>query len=411
MSLEHSRSSADASGHPADALLLARESERQPTLSIVLPTRNEEAGIAECLTRVKNALAEMGVTGEILVSDSSTDRTPDIAQSMGAHVVTPEEPGYGYAYRYAFARTRGEYVVMGDADTTYDFEAIPRLVDVASDPDVDVALGSRLDGEIRPGAMPWLHQHVGNPLLTRFLNGFYDAGVTDAHSGFRVLTREAVETLDLHADGMEFASEMIMDAATKGLAIEEVPITYHERTGEATLDTFRDGWRHVKFMLVNAPGYLFSVPGALMGLAGLTLMVLGFFELSVSGQPFGIHSLIAGSLATLVGYQVGSFGILSDLAADPIRSPDDPVTRWLQAEFTLERGMAIGFAFLGAGTALAATLVWNWYQSGFEALPLVSADIVAFTLIVVGIQTLFTAFFASILSETDTGARTVEPEA
>jgi len=382
----------------ATSWLCAADSETQPTISVVMPTLDEEDGIAECITRVKNALAELETPGEIIISDSSTDRTPEIAREMGAIVVEPDGAGYGYAYRYAFERVRGDYIVMGDADTTYDFEAIPRLYEPVRDGTADICMGSRLNGEIRPGSMPTLHQYVGNPALTAFLNMFYDAGVSDAHSGFRVFSRDALAELDLETDGMEFASEMIMDAGAKGLEIEEVPITYHEREGEETLDSFQDGWRHVRFMLINAPGYLFSVPGLVATAIGGVLMLLAGSGLSPGGINFGIHTMIGGSLLTIVGFQVTSLGVFATVASDPIRRPADPLTERLTGSFQLERSAMVGLAVFGGGAAYAVYLASRWVASGFTQLPLVAADIVAFTAIVLGLQIVFSAFFMSTIA-------------
>jgi glycosyltransferase involved in cell wall biosynthesis len=302
---------AETPAHPGDSLLVDRDSDETPVLSVVMPTLNEAGGIAECITRIKNALVELDVTGEIIVSDSSDDRTPAIATEHGAHVVTPDEGGYGYAYQYAFERTRGEYIAIGDADTTYDFEELPKLYALVASGEADMAMGSRLDGEIKRGSMPPLHQYVGNPLLTRFLNVFYDAGVSDAHSGMRVLSREALAALDCTTTGMEYASEMIMEAGASELTIKEAPITYHEREGEATLSSFRDGWRHVRFMLVNAPGYLFSLPGILLGGLGIFIMALIAADVRVNGVLLGTHSMVLGSLFTIVGYQIVTLGVFT----------------------------------------------------------------------------------------------------
>lgn len=239
-------------------LLLPADSEQSPVLSIVMPTLNEEEGIFICIEKIKSAIIELDITAEIIISDSSTDRTPAIAKELDAIVVNPDRMGYGYAYRYAFEQARGEYIVIGDADVTYDFESIPSLLEPARNGDADLVIGSRLNGTIEPGAMPLLHEHVGNPLLTWMLNSLYRTDISDAHSGFRVLTRDALDQLDLSSDGMEFASEMLMQAARENLRVEEVPIVYHERRGDATLHSLRDGWRHVKYMIVNAPEYYFS---------------------------------------------------------------------------------------------------------------------------------------------------------
>jgi hypothetical protein len=335
----------------------------------------------------------------VIISDSSTDQTPEIARSMGAIVVEPNQPGYGYAYRYAFERVRGEYVVIGDADTTYDFEDIPRLLEPVRNGDADICMGSRLDGEIKPGAMPPLHQHVGNPLLTRFLNVFYDAGVSDAHSGFRVFSREALESLDVDSDGMEFASEMIMDAGARDLVIEERPIVYHEREGEATLDSFQDGWRHVRFMLVNAPGYLFSLPGlAMMGLGGL-LMTLCLAGISFGATSFGLHTMVGGSLLTLAGAQIASFGVFATVTSDPIQVPSDPVTNWLIDRVQLEHGATAGLLVFGAGAAYVVLMGARWVASGFTLLPVLMTDIAAMTAVVLGVQLVFSSFFMSSVAE------------
>lgn len=379
--------------------LLAADSEKAPTVSVVLPTMNEEEGITECIDAIREGLRSLGLRGEVIISDSSTDRTAEIAREMGAIVVEPDKKGYGYAYRHAFEYVRGSYVAIGDADTTYDFTELPKLLTPVLEDRADLVLGSRFAGEIKPGAMPRLHRYVGNPLLTRFLNVFYATEVTDAHSGFRVISRDALRELDVTADGMEFASEMIMKAAVAGLRIKEVPITYHERRGNATLDSFRDGWRHLKFMLVNVPGYLFFLPGTSLLVAGIVLLFLGGFGVVVFDQPFGVHSAVAGSLAVVVGYQLVSFGLLTVIGAEPLRPPDDQVTRWIRSQFTPERGLLLGTLLLAAGVTIAGVLLVRWYLSGFEVLPSLEADIVAFTAITLGIQTIFGSFFASVVLE------------
>ncbi|WP_222912803.1 glycosyltransferase [Natrinema sp. SYSU A 869] len=396
--LEQETDHETTSHHEADNLLVGPDSEQMPTLSIVMPTLNEEAGIAECIERAKTAIASLGLTAEIILSDSSTDRTPEIGQEMGAIIYEPDQPGYGYAYRYAFDRARGDYVVMGDADTTYDFEQIPRLLAHLRDEDADMVMGSRLEGEIKPGAMPSLHQYIGNPLLTKFLNAFYGAGVSDAHSGFRIFTKEAYETMGLETTGMEFASEMIMEAGAKDLTIVETPIIYHEREGEETLESFKDGWRHVRFMLVNAPGYLFSAPGLLLCLVGLAVMGLAYTGISVGSVSLGIHSMIAGSLLTIVGYQIGSLGVFAAVTSDPIQKPEDPITERVTGSLSLEHGATAGLAVFGLGGAYAGILVYQWILNGFSTLEFTMGSLVAFTAIIIGLQTVFSSFFLSAVN-------------
>lgn len=382
-----------------DSLLVGEESDVQPAISVVMPTMNEEEGIAECIQRVKNALAEMGVVGEVIISDDSTDRTPEIARKMGAIVVSPDGKGYGYAYRYAFDFVRGEYVVIGDADTTYDFEQIPRLLDPVANGDADMVMGSRLEGDIKPGAMPKLHQYIGNPLLTRFLNVFYGAGVSDAHSGFRIFHKDILDELDLKTTGMEFASEMVMDAGARDLNIEEVPIVYHEREGEATLESFRDGWRHVRFMLVNAPSYLFSIPGLLMSGFGILVMGLAYSGAEIGRATFGVRSMIAGTLLLMVGYQVASMGVFATVASNPIKRPKDAVTNFIVENVSLEEAATAGSVIGLAGAAYAGMSLYQWAASGFTDLPILEANILAFTAIVLGVQTVFGAFFMSAVTD------------
>nr|WP_321576064.1 glycosyltransferase family 2 protein [Halosolutus gelatinilyticus] len=364
-----------------------------------MPTLNEEEGVGECIERAKTAIAELGMRAEIILSDSSTDRTPEIGREMGAVVVEPDGKGYGYAYRYAFDRARGDYIVMGDADTTYDFEQIPRLLEHLREEDADMVMGSRLEGEIKPGAMPPLHQHIGNPLLTKFLNAFYGAGVSDAHSGFRIFTRDAYETMNLQTTGMEFASEMIMEAGAKDLEIVETPIVYHEREGEETLESFKDGWRHVRFMLVNAPGYLFSVPGALLSVFGLAIMAIAASSVTIGGINLGIHSMIAGSLFTIVGYQVASLGVFATVASDPIRKPRDPITERVTESLSLERGATFGLGIFALGGGYASLLVYQWISSGFSSIAFTMGSLAAFTAIVLGFQTVFSSFFLSAVNQ------------
>lgn len=382
----------------AEELILQTDSTHRPTLSIVMPTLNEEEGIEECITRIRAAIEELQLYTEIIVSDSSTDRTPEIAESMGAIVVKPDEQGYGYAYRYGFARCRGDYIAMGDADTTYDFRELPKLFELIQAGDADMAIGSRLNGEIKPGAMPALHQYIGNPLLTRFLNVFYDAGVSDSHSGMRIFTREAWDRMNCKTQGMEFASEMIMEAGARGLKIKERPITYHPREGEATLESFEDGWRHVRFMLLNAPGYLFSAPGAVIGIIGAILLGMAATNVTLGGAAFGDRAIIAGSLMVITGLQVVAYGVYATIASNPIRQPRDPVSAYVTEHMTLEAGVATGVVLSLLGAGYGTWTIIRWVGSEFTILPSIGESMLAFTAIVVGVQAIFGSFFIGTLS-------------
>jgi len=381
-----------------EELLVTLDSDTEPVLSIVLPTLNEEEGIGECLTAIKRALVEIGMPAEVIVSDSSTDRTPEIARDHGARVVEPDREGYGYAYRYGFEYARGDYLVMGDADTTYDFEELPRLLGPVLRDEADLVLGSRFEGEIKPGAMPALHQYVGNPILTKFLNVFYDAGVTDAHSGFRVFSRDVIEEFDFSSDGMEFASEMVMSAAVSDLRIEEVPIVYHEREGEETLDSLRDGWRHVKFMLTNAPGYLFTFPAGGLALLGTLVMAVSIQGGTLSSVYFGNNTMLGGVTLLMLGYQIGSLGLFSEVAADPIRKQSNSIMCWVCENVDLEDGATAGVLLFAIGSLAATYMIAQWITSGYADEPSFTALVVAFATILLGAQTVFYAFFLSMIA-------------
>jgi glycosyltransferase involved in cell wall biosynthesis len=364
-------------------------------VSVVLPSKNERETIGDCIEKIREVLSGNSLDGEIIVADNSEDETPLIARKLGAEVITPDGKGYGYAYRYAFKHLREkhgrypDYIVIGDADDTYDFLEMPRLLEPLRKGEADMVIGSRFKGEIERGAMPWLHRWIGNPILTRFLNLFYKAGVSDAHSGFRAIRGEALERLELRSDGMEFASEMIIEAMRKGLRIMEVPISYHRRRIEdSKLSSFSDGWRHLKFMLIHAPDYLFIYPASIITLIGIILMFLAFLNLYVGYTP-GTHSMIGGSLLAILGYQILFFGAFARML----------MYRGLPRFLTLERGATIGAMVFAAGFIWTLKLLLEWMGSGFKSLPPVEQDIACFTLIVIGLQTFFSSFMLSIIAE------------
>jgi len=358
-------------------------------VSVILPSKDEEETIGVCIDKIKKVFRDYGIDGEIIVADNSEDRTPVIASSMGAKVVTPDGKGYGYAYRYAFDYACGEIIVIGDADDTYDFTEIPKLLEPLERGEADMVIGSRFKGKMEKGAMPWLHRWVGNPVLTWFLNRFYKVGVSDAHSGFRAIRGEALEKLELRMDGMEFASEMIVEAVKKGLRIKEVPISYYRRkNGNSKLSSFSDGWRHLKFMLMFAPNYLFMYPGLFLTLAGLLMMILASLNVYVGFTP-GTHSMIAGSLLTILGYQTLFFWVFAGTFEH----------RSLPKFLTLEKGATIGASVFASGFIWTVKLLLDWMGSGFKSLPPVEQDIACFTLIVIGLQTFFSSFMLSIIAE------------
>jgi len=369
-------------------------------VSVVIPSLNEARTIGKCIEKIKTVFRQYNIDGEIIVADNSDeDDTPQIARSLGAKVVVPDKRGYGYAYLYAFKHVRGKYIVLGDADNTYDFLEMPRLLEPLMKDEADIVIGSRFKGEIKKGAMPWLHRYIGNPILTGFLNLFYKAGVSDAHSGFRAIRRDALEKMRLRSHGMEFASEMIIEAVRRKLRIKEVPITYYPReASKSKLNSFSDGWRHLKFMLIYAPTYLYIIPGLTSCLMGALLMLFGYLRVHIGYTP-GFRSMILGSLLVILGYEVSLLGIFAKIYGAHFDLFDaDKVTKFILEHISLEKGATIGSAIFLAGVIYSLNLVAKWIGGGYASLPLKGEDMIAYTLLVIGLQTIFNSFFLTMLS-------------
>jgi hypothetical protein len=301
------------------------------------------------------------------------------------------------------AAARGDYVVMADADLTYDFADIPRFVEKLR-AGADLVIGDRMDN-IDPGAMPWLHRYIGNPLLTGILNLFFRTGVRDAHCGMRALRREAIPRLGLRTTGMEFASEMVVRAAREHLVIDELPIKYHPRGGESKLSSFRDGWRHLRYLLVHSPIYLFLLPGALMAALGLVLSITVLENLNVFGRQWYLHTQIAGTLLLVVGVQVIAMGLCAQAYATYYLGHHE---RWFDAfrsRLRLEQGLMTGTLIAVAGLAVVAVVVVRWIDLGFGPLAEEKLALAGATLVIIGVQVFFTSFLLSILGLGRTGDR------
>jgi hypothetical protein len=372
------------------------EDQSTPLVSVVIPCLNEADNIEQCVRAARAALERMGVTGEVVVADNdSEDDSAALATRAGARVEHVPRRGYGSAYLAGFAASRGRYIVMADADLTYDFGEIPRFV-AALEEGADMAIGDRMDN-IQPGAMPWLHRYVGNPVLTGLLNLFFRTGIKDAHCGMRALRRDALERLDLRTTGMEFASEMVIRAAKENLQIAEFPIEYHPRGGESKLASFRDGWRHLRFLLVHSPTHLFIVPGALLAGLGMLLMCVVAAGFSFLGRAWGLHALIGGSLLTIVGTQILTLGLCAHAYGTYFMGERDPWFDRMRARFGLEHGLMLGGAFMLAGAIMGAVILATWISHGLGSLADEHLAVVAATLLIVGIQIFFSSFLLSIL--------------
>jgi glycosyltransferase involved in cell wall biosynthesis len=365
-------------------------------VSVVIPCLNEASTIAECVTRAKRVLREHDLPGEVIVADNgSDDGSARTAAKAGARLVHEPRPGYGSAYLAGLSVAQGDFIVMIDADLTYDFEDIPRFVEQLQ-LGGELVMGDRMDN-IKPGAMHWLHRYVGNPVLTGILNLFFRTGVHDAHCGLRAVRRDVLPQLDLRTTGMEFASEMVIRASKEKLKIRQIPIEYHPREGESKLSRFRDGWRHLRFLLVHSPTHLFIVPGAAMAVLGALISITVLAQFDVFGRAWDLHTMIAGSLLMIVGTQVLGLGLCAHAYGTYFMGERD---RWfdrMRAQLKLEHGLVLGGAVIVAGLVLAGVIVAKWIDRGLGALSEERLAILAATLFIVGLQVFFTAFLLSIL--------------
>jgi glycosyltransferase involved in cell wall biosynthesis len=365
-------------------------------VSVVIPCLNEAASIERCVIKATAALEGQGRRGEVIVADNgSEDGSAELARDAGALVVFEPRRGYGSAYIAGFAAARGDYIVMADADLTYDFADIPRFVDEL-DTGADLVIGDRM-GNIQPGAMPWLHRYVGNPLLTGVLNLLFRTGVRDAHCGMRAVRRSALPRLDLRTTGMEFASEMVIRAGKERLGIAEIPIHYHPREGESKLSSFRDGWRHLRFLLVHSPTHLFVIPGLAMALFGLVALLTVLLQVEIFGRAWDLHAMVAGSLLMIVGTQVLGLGLCAHAYGTYFMGERDRWFDQMRARFRLEHGLLLGGTVILAGVVVAAVILGIWINRGFGELSETRLAVLAATLIIVGIQIFFSSFLLSIL--------------
>jgi glycosyltransferase involved in cell wall biosynthesis len=364
-------------------------------VSVVIPCLNEAESIGQCVNSAQRVLDEHGLSGEVVVVDNaSEDGSATLARLAGARVVEEPRRGYGSAYLAGFAAARGDYIVMIDADLTYDFEEIPRFIQEL-DSGAELVMGNRMQS-VDPGAMSLLSR-IGNPLLSGFLNLLFRTPVGDAHCGMRAVRRDVLPELGLQATGMELASEMVIRAARRGLRISELPIALHQREGESKLSPFRDGWRHLRLMLVYHPNFLFLFPGALAGAAGALLMLLVFAHAALFGHVFYIHTLIGGSLLVVVGTQLVGFGLCGRSYAVYQLGDRDELFERLGRRLRLEHGLLLGLGLMAAGVALGAVIVGRWVSHGLGSLAQERVTILAATLIIVGVQVFFTSFLLSLI--------------
>jgi glycosyltransferase involved in cell wall biosynthesis len=372
--------------------------EQIPTLelSIIMPCLNEAETLATCIGKARDYLERHKIAGEVLIADNgSSDGSQEIATNSGARVVPIPERGYGSALRGGIAAAKGQYIIMGDADDSYDFTNLSPFLEKLRQ-GYDLVMGNRFQGGIKPGAMPVLHKHLGNPVLTWLGRLFFGSPCGDFHCGLRGFSKQAIKQLNLRTTGMEFASEMVVKASLYGLKITEVPTTLSPdgRSRPPHLKTWRDGWRHLRFLLMYSPRWLFLYPG-------LALMFLGFVAtIWFIPQP-RVHTLLYSATALIIGFQIVSFAVFTKaFAISEGLLPEDRKLRRFLRYINLEVGLIIGVILflLGMGGSLYALYIWNARLYGALD-PAVTMRIVipSVTALALGVQVVFSSFFLSVL--------------
>lgn len=365
----------------------------------MLPCLNEEKAIGICIDKIREVFSREGIRGEIVVADNgSTDRSREIAASKGARVVLEPQKGYGAAYLCGLEHASGKYVVIADSDNTYDLYDIPRFL-AELKKGYEFVIGSRFRGRMQPGAMSWTHRYIGNPILSGICRLFFHTRLSDIHCGMRAFTLDAYRRMELRTMGMEFATEMVVEALQKSLKISEVAIDYYPREGESKLMPLADAWRHIRFMLLYCPVWLYFVPGLSGFVAGMVvlLLLLGG-PIHFLGRYWDIHLMVFAGIISILFYQVLHLGVYAHTYA--IRQGllrYDTVTLFFKRRFNLERGIMLGGMIFLAGFIIELGIFIEWFRHDFGPLHKIRESIVAMTLLVIGLQTIFSSFFISLL--------------
>jgi glycosyltransferase involved in cell wall biosynthesis len=381
-----------------------RHDEAACELTILMPCLNEAETLATCIGKARASLESLGISGEVLIADNgSTDGSQEIAESLGARVVQVERKGYGNALMRGIATARGTYVIMGDADDSYDFTNLGPFVERLREGN-DLVMGNRFLGGIQPGAMPKLHRYLGNPVLTAIGRLFFKSPSGDFHCGLRGFKRDAMLDLDLRTTGMEFASEMVVKSTLHNLRITEVPTTLQPdgRSRPPHLRSWSDGWKHLRFLLLYSPRWLFLYPGILLmgfGLIAGVLLLQG--PVFIGGLGFDAQTLLYAAAAIVLGFQAIAFGVFTKVfAISEGLLPEDPKLTFNKIKLNLEKGLIVGAALIITGLVCSVYSVWTWKRSSFGMLdPARTLRIIvpAITALIIGVQIVFSSLFLSVL--------------
>lgn len=375
-------------------------------VSVIIPCLNESKTVSICIQKAMRAMKDAGAEGEVVVIDNgSTDDSPQLARAAGARVVNEAVKGYGSALRRGIREARGTYVIMADADDTYDFLQCRKFIELLRG-GADFVMGNRFKGKIYPNAMPHLHRWLGTPVLTFILRLFFKAPISDVNCGMRGFRKETIDRLGLRCNGMEFASEMLIKASMEKLKIKETPIDLHAGPPDRRphLRSFRDGWRHLRVMLALCPKYLFVYPGIVLSVFAFLMLVLAHVkDFKVFGMSLGLSSAAFASALFFMGIQIALFGIYSIILnnANGILK-DDVITEFFKRHFSLERGLIFGGLILGIGAIAGVTTLFLIYtyanNLSYVNVPLARLAIISIFVVLLGIQIVFSSFFISLFN-------------
>ena len=371
-------------------------------LTILMPCLNEAKTLETCIKKAQKSLKENNIEGEVLIANNgSTDGSQDIARKCGARVIDVEVKGYGSALIEGTKNAYGKYIIMGDSDDSYDFSNIMPFLEKLRE-GFDLVMGNRFKGGIEKGAMPWSHRYIGTPILSFLGRLFYKSKIKDFNCGMRGYNKKAILKLDLKTTGMEYASEMIVRATLNKLKITEVPTTLKKdgRDRPPHLKSFRDGWRHLKFLLIYSPKHLFLLPGVLLILFGILGMIIT--NMKIENVNLGVHTMLYSGAAIVIGFQTIIFFILAKVYAinSGMHPKDDKVINTLK-EITLEKGVVLGILFIIIGFALSVYAVMKWRNVSYGALnPLEIKPITipAADLLIIGVELVFASFLLGVLN-------------
>lgn len=368
------------------------------TYSIVLPCKNEEETIGLCIKKAKLIIPNSEI---IVVDNNSTDKSALIAKKAGAIILQEKIQGYGAALRRGFKEAKGEYVIMCDADNTYDLlelKKFTKLIENNKYSNYDLIIGNRFNANMKKGAMKFTHRYIGNPALSMIMRTLFNTRVKDSHCGLRLIKKTLLDKLRLESDGMELASEMIIKASQQKMRIKEIDISYYPRIGESKLNGFNDGWKHLKMMLIYSPNYLFLIPGISLFFLGMLLMILLMFQnITIFGITFVTHPAIIGSLMTITGFNILQLWLYSKTYKMIIFDESDKLISKIHKHLSLERAIILGAILFLIGIIIGISVVLNWINADFGMLNEFGKSVFALTVIILGIQIIFSGFMLSIL--------------